>query len=438
MRLKFNANKTVNYCDDFLRSEIQEAFIECNGNYSHTAKLVLDTISELNEYTYKEKLRKQISFMHKRGAIKSTVLVETKVEEDKNGNVVKRTRSARDIRRVDTTGLKIKRVVDLSYGGQNVSYEAAKEGDLSLTKEDVEEVCEKIFKKYKNKPRTFKEIKKKADKAMLAVEADSHVGMGYESSDLFTYQYGAKEYNASMCKFYNSIVKEYNTHGHFDVVYLMQMGDTQDGWNAHTTRGGHTLTQNMSNTEVFQVCLDANIKMVESVLKKNICNKIVYRIIVNDNHSSDFGHVVALALKKFINRLYSKEIIEIDILTNFIEHRFYGDHCFMLTHGKDKKHRKYGLPYNLDAKAENYINKYIDHYDIESKYIHLMKADLHAIGYDASPVRFDYRNFGSFAPPSGWIQANFSDCRSSYAIQVVPKKSNEISHTDYFLDYKKI
>lgn len=43
----------------------------------------------------------------------------------------------------------------------------------------------------------------------------------------------------------------------------------------------------------------------------------------------------------------------------------------------------------------------------------------------------------SFAPPSSWCQINFGDSYSGYSIQVVPKYSNEISHTDYFLDYKK-
>ena len=43
----------------------------------------------------------------------------------------------------------------------------------------------------------------------------------------------------------------------------------------------------------------------------------------------------------------------------------------------------------------------------------------------------------SFAPPSSWVQHNFGDSYSGYSIQVIPKNTNEISHTDYFLDYKK-
>jgi hypothetical protein len=96
-----------------------------------------------------------------------------------------------------------------------------------------------------------------------------------------------------------------------------------------------------------------------------------------------------------------------------------------------------GLPLKLDDRTINYINDYIRFYDIKSKYIHVEKGDLHQIGYNKCNT-FDYRNFMSFAPPSSWVQHNFGDCYSGYSIQVIPKFENEISHTDYFLDYKKI
>jgi hypothetical protein len=43
----------------------------------------------------------------------------------------------------------------------------------------------------------------------------------------------------------------------------------------------------------------------------------------------------------------------------------------------------------------------------------------------------------SFAPPSAYSQHNFEDGYSGYSIQVVPKYSNEISHTDYYFELKK-
>lgn len=284
-----------------------------------------------------------------------------------------------------------------------------------------------------------KEQKKESQKAIKVTTSDDHVGLepNPKNNGLFKYEYNAEIYAQSCEKLFQSIVKEYNTHGTFDLLLLDNLGDQEDGWNALTTRGGHTLDQNMSNAEVFETVLDVKIKLITSLVNAGIANKIILRKVANDNHSGDFGHIINLAVKKMIKLLYSEDIVEVDTLTRFLEHRFYGDHCFILTHGKDKEKMNRGLPLKLDDQTIKFINDYIRFYDIKSKYIHVEKGDLHQIGYNRCSA-FDYRNFMSFAPPSSWVQHNFGDSYSGYSIQVIPKHSNEISHTDYFLDYKKI
>jgi hypothetical protein len=276
-------------------------------------------------------------------------------------------------------------------------------------------------------------------KAIKVTISDDHVGLepNPNGNGLFKYEYNGEIYSQSYEKVFKSVVKEFNTHGKFDLLLLDNLGDEQDGWNGLTTRGGHELSQNMSNAEVFETCIDVKVKMIKSLVENNIANKIILRKVANDNHSGDFGHTINLAVKKIINLIYSTEIIEVETLTQFLEHRIYGDHCFILTHGKDAKQMFRGLPLKLDDKTINYINDYIRFYDIKSKYIHVEKGDLHQIGYNKCNT-FDYRNFMSFAPPSSWVQHNFGDCYSGYSIQVIPKFENEISHTDYFLDYKKL
>lgn len=276
-------------------------------------------------------------------------------------------------------------------------------------------------------------------KALKITISDDHVGLepNPNGNGLFKYEYNAEIYSNSCEKVFKSVVKEFNTHGKFDLLLLDNLGDEQDGWSGLTTRGGHELPQNMSNAEVFETCIDVKVKMIKSLVENNIANKIILRKVANDNHSGDFGHTINLAVKKIINLIYSTEIIEVETLTQFLEHRIYGDHCFILTHGKDAKQMFRGLPLKLDDKTINYINDYIRFYDIKSKYIHVEKGDLHQIGYNKCNT-FDYRNFMSFAPPSSWVQHNFGDCYSGYSIQVIPKYENEISHTDYFLDYKKL
>jgi hypothetical protein len=95
-----------------------------------------------------------------------------------------------------------------------------------------------------------------------------------------------------------------------------------------------------------------------------------------------------------------------------------------------------GLPKELNDKTIKFINDYIEHYDINSKYIHLDKGDLHTSAYQRTK-KFDYRNYMSFAPPSAWVQHNFGDCYSGYSIQIIPKYNNEVAHTDYYFEMKK-
>ena len=315
-----------------------------------------------------------------------------------------------------------------------------KEQNLKETTEHLEKAIDKVLSKFNKECYIFYPNQHESNlKAIKVTISDDHVGLepNPNNNGLFKYEYNAEIYSNSYEKVFNSVLKEFRTHGKFDLLLLDNLGDEQDGWNGLTTRGGHELPQNMSNAEVFETCIDVKVKMIKSLVENNIANKIILRKVTNDNHSGDFGHTINLAVKKIINLIYSNDIVEVETLTRFLEHRIYGDHCFILTHGKDAKQMFRGLPLKLDDKTINYINDYLRFYDINSKFVHVEKGDLHQIGYNKCNT-FDYRNFMSFAPPSSWVQHNFGDCYSGYSIQVIPKYENEISHTDYFLDYKKL
>jgi hypothetical protein len=320
---------------------------------------------------------------------------------------------------------------------QNPLYEAPEVKEL---KETILEAFDGILNKYTNnvKAKPFKPLKLDEKRAIKVTLTDSHVGMNVnpDNNALFQYEYNAEIYRNSMNKVYWSVIKEFNTYGTFDQLLFDDLGDLADGWNGYTTRGGHDLPQNMTNSEVFEVCVDSKVEIIKRLVDAKVANKIILRSITNDNHAGDFSLIINLAIKKVINLLYNKEVVEVDILTRFIEHRTYGKHCFVLTHGKDKKQMNRGLPIHLNDKAVRLINDYIEHYEIDSKFIHVEKGDLHQIGYEKTK-RFDYRNFMSFAPPSSWVQHNFGDSYAGYSIQIIPKNTNEISHTDYFLEYDK-
>lgn len=278
-------------------------------------------------------------------------------------------------------------------------------------------------------------IQTESEKALNVVISDAHVGM-CPKGGMFAYEYNAEVYKEKMKGVFSNIVKEYETHGHFEEIVISNLGDQEDGWMEQTTRGGHNLPQNMRPSEIFNACTTAHVELVESIVAMGITNKVILRSCTNDNHSGVFADVVATGTKMIINKMFSDDVVEVDILDDFVSLRTFGNHAFLLTHGKDKDHMKRGWTLQLNDGMKNKVNEIIDYLEIKEPYIHVLKGDLHQIGYERTS-RFDYRNYCSFAPPSPYVQSNFGISYSGYSIQVIPKWSNEIATTEYFLDYKK-
>ena len=303
----------------------------------------------------------------------------------------------------------------------------------------IKEAFEEILKDYSNiQPVEIDVSVVKTDKALKIVLTDEHIGLDVNGG-LFEYEYTPEIHEEKIKQVIADIKYLHKCFGHFDYVIICNYGDFQDGYENHTTRGGHHLSQNISTAEVFKHCLKTRLNMLQTILKLNVASKVILLDCVNDNHSGSFAHTISVAIQMLIEQLYKKDLVEVQTLDKFLDYRIYGNHAFIMTHGKDKEFRKHGLPLNLDKKSVEFLMSYIEHHGInkEAKYIHVEKGDLHSINYDGSRKYFDYMNFGSFAPPSKWAQANYGDCRSSYYMQVVDKKENLIFPMPRFLDYKK-
>jgi hypothetical protein len=333
----------------------------------------------------------------------------------------------------NTIGIPVNAVTNYWYKGKYYSIHA-KPDQLSYL-QAIEDIISTLPK------RKVRPVKGKAKKSCIAIKAtlsDMHVGMepNPEGRALFEYEYNASVFNSNLDKVYDALIKEYNRYGKFDVLVIDDLGDGLDGFNGLTTRGGHSLPQNMDNVTAFKTYVFGKLDLIERAQAAGIANKILVRNVVKCNHAGDFGYTANVAIQMILERTYAKEAVEFYILEKFMEHFEYGDHSFILTHGKDDKYMRKGLPYKLSDDAIKFINQYIDHYNIRSKYIHVEKGDLHQVGY-ARTKKFDYRNYMSFAPPSAYGQHNYGDGYGGFSIQVVPKFENEISHTDYFFEFKK-
>lgn len=216
-----------------------------------------------------------------------------------------------------------------------------------------------------------------------------------------------------------------------DILIIDELGDFMDGWNGETTRGGHKLPQNMSNEEAFDTGLKAKLRLVESLsthYKHITCNNIC-----NDNHAGSFGYIVNSAFKGVVDCKLKNVVV--NNYKKFISHYIMGDHCFIITHGKDDKNLKFGFKPILDPRTSEKISQYIRHNDLlsQSKYIEFSKGDSHQCLFDmCTSDEFDYFNFPAFSPSSQWIQTNFKKGRSGFVMQNIDMYSDRKNIKPYF------
>lgn len=351
--------------------------------------------------------------------------ITTKQTIDKNGDVISEVKSNVPVDEIeDKSGFEPVALTTNPHGGQWVKY--AKKDFNPI--EEITNVLSGI------KFPVYKPIREaKSSRALKITISDMHVGMGVSEDSLFAYKYGKEEFEKSINVVIERAIEQHKINGKFDVLIIQDLGDSLDGYNNQTTRGGHPLEQNMSNAEMFKTYIHEKLRLIDALYKANVANEICVYSSVNCNHAGDFGFMANYAIKLVCEKSYPS--VKYHIFERFIEHFYYGEHCFIQTHGKDKRYMKSGMPLKLDARTEKFINEYIDRYGINSKFIHFEKGDLHQVAYDRRK-KFDYRNFMSLAPPSNWVQHNCGDAYWGFTMQIVEQDSREIINIDYVLDYE--
>ena len=178
-------------------------------------------------------------------------------------------------------------------------------GDTNVS-EKFEDICKKWIE-----PVSLKVEKKEKWKNMLQVViSDSHLWMDVNPkwNWLFKYEYSADIYMENMQKIFNNISAEYRKWGKFDKLVISDLWDREDWFWAETTRGGHTLEQNMTEWEVFDVCVKAKTQLIGSLLKENFADEIIIRDILNSNHTSSFADIVTRGTKSLVEALYGNSV----------------------------------------------------------------------------------------------------------------------------------
>jgi hypothetical protein len=243
------------------------------------------------------------------------------------------------------------------------------------------------------------------------VYTDVHIGMEVNQNGYSLYDGAWNE--AEVDKRLATMVSQTLINKQSDTLIIHELGDFMDGYDAVTTRGGHSLPQNMDNQKAFDVGLSFKIRLIDALIP--YYNKIECINICNDNHAGSFGYIVNSAFKAYIELKY--ENVKVVNQRKFIDHYIVENRCFILTHGKDDKNMKFGFKPHLDAVQIEKIKNYIDEYKLHNYKIEFSKGDSHQLLLDfTSSSAFEYQNFGAFSPPSDWVKTNFKNTNSSFIV----------------------
>jgi len=324
---------------------------------------------------------------------------------------------ARGLPRGDITSYKL-----ISHTGVPFYNVVFKQNNEAISDIDFKGVIENVLESIKVKKQHHIDEPLDSSKFTRLLFADTHIGMetNSEGTAMYSENWKSSDIMESMIAMCVAVIE--NKVG--DTLYIDELGDFLDGYNADTTRGGHSLPQCMTNDEAFRLGLDFKMQMI-SILSPHF-NKIVCHNICNDNHAGSFGSVLNHAFMVAAELRFSN--VEVINIGSFIGHYFVGEHAFVISHGKDKQFLKFGFKPQLDSKQIEKIDHYLKHNDIyrKAKYIEFSKADSHQLLLDYTTAQdFDYFNITSLSPSSEWAQTNFKKGRRGCVIQQVCKDTND-------------
>jgi len=244
--------------------------------------------------------------------------------------------------------------------------------------------------------------------------SDTHIGM--DTNKHGTSMYAEKWNKESILNTCDEIVQHTLYNQKSKTLIVDDLGDFLDGYNEQTTRQGHKLPQNMTNSEVYDLGLEFKLRLCANL--QPFYEKIIFNNINNDNHSGDFAYFVNSAFKQITEMLYDN--VEVNNPRTFISHYIQGDVCFLISHGKDDKALKFGFKPHLDTKQIEKIDQYIKRHNLYGKakrYI-FKKGDSHQALFDLSGSDdFDYFNYPACSPSSEWVQTNFKKGRRGFVFE---------------------
>lgn len=252
--------------------------------------------------------------------------------------------------------------------------------------------------------------------------SDKHIGAcGSEDNE-----YSAEEFENRLSDLYCKIEELSFNNNNFNTITIADLGDAIDGMDGYTVSRTHRLKQNLNNKEMFETYFRTHKKFFDNLFNSGFAANYQVWNVTNSNHGGDYEYIAQCALMEYIKAVYPEVIvINLDKFLNHVEHEGVD---YVLTHGKDKENRRFGLPLFPNPQAETLIEAFLKRKDIPRQArVRLIKGDLHQ--YCVAPCKNIevYKTVPSMFGTSEWVLDNFELTEAGCAYEILDLFDGQIT-----------
>ncbi len=312
------------------------------------------------------------------------------------------------------------------------SYRAVPNEESELTKQDIEEAVKSALTDVKPLEgfEPFLKDLPSSNKSMLVWTSDKHIGADTTETQ-YSNPYNKQVFIKRMSELAQRIIEKSVEYKGLDTLVIADLGDATDGQDGYTASRSHRLPQNMTNREVFETYITVHMAFVDYLVEAGIANNYEFWFNTNSNHGGSYEFACHKALQLYIVTKYP--FVTVKSFDDFLGHTHFKGITYLLTHGKDDKNRKFGLPLYPDAKTEVFIDNYLKMNKLSfDPNIRLIKGDLHQSASLPCKNINRYRNVASLFGASGWVMDNFGFTPAGCDYEIVD--GNEILEGTFWFE----
>lgn len=251
--------------------------------------------------------------------------------------------------------------------------------------------------------------------------ADMHIGASVSPYSVYGNQYDMNEVYRRLSKIIGYVISLKTV---FNSIYIVNLGDSIDGIDSQTARGGNYLPQNMTNQEQVNNFVSAVMFLFKHIIENKLAGKYYYYSVPCGNHGgvTEYAATQLVATKLQLTFPQVETKVSDSYFLRFDPNDYVTEICH---HGKDDQFMKKGYPINLDDKSEIFLNQYLSTQKDLKENINVVSGDLHNESMSRAKT-FKYWKVGSFFGSSDYCQMNFgnTDAHVNYQILLDNKVLN--------------